>query len=209
MFDLGLSSTHTLITGSSGGLGLELCSLFLSQDALVTAHYNCNLAGLDSLPPSSSLVKVQANVEKEEEVKRLFVEAREGMGGKGVEVLVGEFVPGRDERDGIGGKEGKTRAHLSSRLLRSSVNHAYIALNDAPLSKMALEQWNKTIGINLTGQSLPSLRTASSEFVSWADSTRLDFVFPTGTFLLVRAFLNQLQFVPEERKHTIAVVFIG
>lgn len=90
MFDLGLESTHTLITGSSGGLGLELVSLFLSQGSLVTAHYNSNPAGLDSIPSSSALVKAQADVEKEAEVERLFVEAREGMGGKGVEVLVGE-----------------------------------------------------------------------------------------------------------------------
>lgn len=57
------------------------------------------------------------------------------------------------ERKEMGSAEGKRRELTSFRFC-SKVNHAYIALNDAPLSKMTLEQWNKTININLTGSSL-------------------------------------------------------
>lgn len=105
MFDLGLTSTHTLITGASGGLGLELVHQFLSQNALVTAHYNSNPAGLDSLPSDpSSLVRVQADVQEEAQVERLFVEARDGMNGRGVEVLVGEYASPQRKRE-----EGRER----------------------------------------------------------------------------------------------------
>ena len=54
-------------------------------------------------------------------------------------------------RDGELGRHRMTQADLSRPSSVSLVNHAYIALNDAPISKMTLEQWQKTIGINLTG----------------------------------------------------------
>ena len=70
--DLGLSSSHVLITGASGGLGLELVRLFLDESSLVSAHYNSNKAGLDGsrggrrLVLFLSLVVVAGSVNKNE-----------------------------------------------------------------------------------------------------------------------------------------------
>ena len=92
MFDLGLSGAHTLITGASGGIGLATAKAFVDQDALVTAHFNTQEQPLvDAFGPDNERVcRAQANVESEEEVERMFTEARAKL-GKGVEVLVGEF----------------------------------------------------------------------------------------------------------------------
>ncbi|CED83111.1 Molecular chaperone (DnaJ superfamily) [Phaffia rhodozyma] len=60
------------------------------------------------------------------------------------------------------------------------VNHAYVGLTDYPIASMPLSEWNKTIGINLT-----------------------------GAFIMVKAFLKQLKYVEEKNRHKIAVVFVG
>lgn len=214
MFDLGLSQTHTLITGSSGGLGLELVSLFLSQEALVTAHYNSNPAGLDSVPSSPSLVKAQANVEKEEDVERMFVEAREGMGGKGVEVLVGECDPNerQEETRWIGGRREGKRELTFARLNISFVSQPRLHCSER---RSPFQNDSRAVEQDYWDQPYRSVRSLFPEGKGERRMERrrpltLFFLLAsTGTFLLVRAFLNQLQFVPEERKHKIAVVFIG
>jgi len=60
------------------------------------------------------------------------------------------------------------------------VNHATYEDKDAPMRDMTLSQWNNTITTNLT-----------------------------STFLVIRAFLRQLDGQSEEAKRSVAIVLIG
>lgn len=90
MFDLGLNDAHVLITGASGGIGLATAKAFVEQGAVVTAHFNSQEQPLvDAFGQDNKRVcRIRAGVESEEEVERMFSEARAKF-GKGVEVLVG------------------------------------------------------------------------------------------------------------------------
>ncbi|KAJ7145349.1 NAD(P)-binding protein [Mycena crocata] len=73
--DLELQDVHVLITGASGGIGLETARLFLQQGAKVTAHYNTNASPLNTLIDefgAERVVAVQANLSLEADVARLF-----------------------------------------------------------------------------------------------------------------------------------------
>ncbi|KAF8900501.1 NAD dependent epimerase/dehydratase [Gymnopilus junonius] len=72
--DLGLEGVHVLITGASGGIGLETAELFYDQGAIVTAHYNSNFKSLESFVDSRSQA-IKADLTKEEEVIDLFKKA--------------------------------------------------------------------------------------------------------------------------------------
>ncbi|KAF4611784.1 hypothetical protein D9613_004000 [Agrocybe pediades] len=74
MMDLGLEGVHVLITGASGGIGLETAELFYDQGAIVTAHYNSNFKPLESFVDSRSQA-IKADLTKEEEVEELFKKA--------------------------------------------------------------------------------------------------------------------------------------
>ncbi|PPR00771.1 hypothetical protein CVT26_012395 [Gymnopilus dilepis] len=69
--DLGLEGVHVLITGASGGIGLETAELFYDQGAIVTAHYNSNGKALESFVDSRSQA-IKADLTKEQEVIDLF-----------------------------------------------------------------------------------------------------------------------------------------
>ncbi|KAJ7627610.1 NAD(P)-binding protein [Mycena polygramma] len=79
--DLELENIHVLITGASGGIGLETTRLFLKQGAKVTAHYNTNAASLNALIEefgAEKIVAAQANLSDEEDVVRLFSNNAQG-----------------------------------------------------------------------------------------------------------------------------------
>lgn len=82
--DLGLTGIHVLITGAAGGIGFTITQLFAKLGARVSAHYNSSIGQLETIP---GIVPVQADVRKEEDVKRLLHEAAEKNGGP-VSVLV-------------------------------------------------------------------------------------------------------------------------
>ncbi|KIY68887.1 NAD-P-binding protein [Cylindrobasidium torrendii FP15055 ss-10] len=76
--DLDLKNLHVLITGASGGIGLETTSVFLQQGARVTAHYNSKRYPLEPLLsqwPAEQLQALQADLTKEDAVARLFSDA--------------------------------------------------------------------------------------------------------------------------------------
>ncbi|KAG1728723.1 NAD(P)-binding protein [Suillus paluster] len=71
--DLGLTNIHVLITGASGGIGLETVKLYLSLGANVTAHYNSNAKPIQALQASfPALQCVQADLSSEFAVKHMF-----------------------------------------------------------------------------------------------------------------------------------------
>ncbi|KAJ7136044.1 NAD-P-binding protein [Mycena epipterygia] len=73
--DLELQDVHVLITGASGGIGLETARLFLAQGAKVTAHYNTNASTLNALIAefgSEKIIASQADLSAEDDVVRMF-----------------------------------------------------------------------------------------------------------------------------------------
>ncbi|KAJ3563108.1 hypothetical protein NP233_g9155 [Leucocoprinus birnbaumii] len=87
--DLGLEGVHVLVTGASGGIGLEITRLFADQGARVTAHYNTNSATLQPLLSqygSEKIQALQANLTNEPSVTKLFNEASSSFGA--VQVLI-------------------------------------------------------------------------------------------------------------------------
>ncbi|KII95958.1 hypothetical protein PLICRDRAFT_48886 [Plicaturopsis crispa FD-325 SS-3] len=73
--DLGLNDTSVLITGASGGIGLETARWFLENGARVVLHYNTNSTSivplLDQYGPERA-VGVKADLASEKDVQRIF-----------------------------------------------------------------------------------------------------------------------------------------
>ena len=72
--DTGLNNQHALITGASGGIGIELTKAFLEEGAKVSAVYNTSKELLKEIHSDyqHNLSILQADVRKESEVKSLF-----------------------------------------------------------------------------------------------------------------------------------------
>ncbi|KAF8153931.1 NAD dependent epimerase/dehydratase [Crassisporium funariophilum] len=84
--DLGLGGVHVLVTGASGGIGLETIQLFYDQGAIVTAHYNNNIKPLEPHIGQSRLQAIKADLTVEEDVIKLFKTAEYSFGP--VQILV-------------------------------------------------------------------------------------------------------------------------
>ncbi|KAF5383951.1 hypothetical protein D9757_007378 [Collybiopsis confluens] len=152
MLDLELQGVHVLVTGASGGIGLETVKAFLEQGAKVTAHFNANSSTfrpLESQFSTDQLFSAQAELTTESSVESLFQSARSHFGIP-VQVLI--------------------------------VNHGIWPPQDAHVWEMELEQWKRTIDVNLT-----------------------------ASFLVVKHFLKHLagQDVNDEVKEKANVVFVG
>jgi NAD(P)-dependent dehydrogenase (short-subunit alcohol dehydrogenase family) len=71
--DLDLKDVHVLVTGASGGIGLETAKLYCSLGAEVTAHYNTQYGPLESLSKDNvNLQAVQAELSDETSVTNMF-----------------------------------------------------------------------------------------------------------------------------------------
>jgi len=151
--DLGFKDVHVLVTGASGGIGLETTRQFLVHGAKVTAHYNTNATSLDVFVGeygTDNIQKLQANLGAEGDAIRMFGEINKGRFGP-VQVII--------------------------------VNHAIYVMEDVPLSRMSLEQWDRTINANLT-----------------------------SSFLVLREYLKGLESFGEDRKDAkdkAAIVLVG
>jgi len=86
--DVGLSGKHVIITGASGGIGIETAKMFLSEGARVTGTYNRSMKDLESLRKtwSDQLLIVKTDQTKESDVEVLFEKATERFGR--VDILV-------------------------------------------------------------------------------------------------------------------------
>ncbi len=86
--DIGLSGKHVIVTGASGGIGIETTKMFLSEGARVTGTYNQSMKDLESLGKtwSDQLLIVKTDQTKENDVKSLFRKANERFGR--VDILV-------------------------------------------------------------------------------------------------------------------------
>ncbi|KXH70523.1 MAG: hypothetical protein AM326_04285 [Candidatus Thorarchaeota archaeon SMTZ-45] len=122
--DTGLSGKHVMVTGASGGIGLEVTRQLLAEGARVTGTYNRSSQPLDSIKKkwAEHLEVVKVDQTSEDEVKLLFEQANRTFGR--VEVLV--------------------------------ANAAISPLEGKAIQDMSLEQWERTLRVNLTGTFLCS-----------------------------------------------------
>ncbi|TFK37527.1 NAD-P-binding protein [Crucibulum laeve] len=98
--DLGLTGVHVLVTGASGGIGLEATRLYLEQGARVTAHYNTTSSTLHPLLSKYGLDKIhaiQANLTIEEDTEQLLSNASRVFGTVQVIVINHGIFPKEDE----------------------------------------------------------------------------------------------------------------
>jgi NAD(P)-dependent dehydrogenase (short-subunit alcohol dehydrogenase family) len=86
--DTGLSGKHIVITGASGGIGIETVRIFLSEGARVTGTFNSSMRNLESLQENwpDKLLLVKVDQTNEFEVESLFKQANEKFGR--VDILV-------------------------------------------------------------------------------------------------------------------------
>jgi len=120
--DLGLSGKHVVITGASGGIGLEITRAFLDEGAKVTGTFNRSSRAFDDIKKPDSFLGVQVDQTSENDVKKLFEQANRVFGR--VDVLVANAGIFTHERNAI--------------------------------QEMSLDQWEKTLKVNLTGTFLCS-----------------------------------------------------
>jgi len=127
-----LKGQRALVTGGSSGIGAAVCRALAKAGARVVVNYLFNKEEADQLVNEISAdggeaMAIQADVSKEEDVKRLFSEMIGAWGS--IEILIANAGIQRD----------------------------------APFDEMTLDQWNKVLDVNLTGQFLCA-REAVREF---------------------------------------------
>ncbi len=86
--DTGLKNKHTLITGASGGIGIEVTKSFLREGSKVTAAYHQSSVELKRIGRewSKQMMTASADLKDEAQVRSLFEQANASFGR--VDVLV-------------------------------------------------------------------------------------------------------------------------
>jgi 3-oxoacyl-[acyl-carrier protein] reductase len=74
--ETGLAGKRVLVTGASGGIGAACARAFAAEGARVVVHYNRGRERAVALAAEIDGTLVQADLTKEEDVERLFAEAR-------------------------------------------------------------------------------------------------------------------------------------
>lgn len=103
--DAGLQNRHAVITGASGGIGLETTRVFLEEGAKVTATYRTSEMGLVDLQNKwgGKLTLSRVDVRRESEIEKLFLDAGRNFGR--ADILVANA--------GIANPEGKAVHEMS------------------------------------------------------------------------------------------------
>ena len=80
--DTGLKGKHVLLTGASGGIGIEIARLFLREGSMLTAAYHQSPAELKRIGREwpKQMIAVSADVRDEGQVKSLFEQANAAFG---------------------------------------------------------------------------------------------------------------------------------
>ncbi len=86
--ETGLKDRHVVVTGGSGGIGLETTKVLLEEGALVTATFHTSERGLVKLPSkwSERINILQADIREESEVALIFQDANDKFGR--VDILI-------------------------------------------------------------------------------------------------------------------------
>jgi len=103
--DAGLQNRHAVVSGASGGIGLEITRVLLEEGARVTATYRTSESGLVDLQKKwqDKLTLNRVDVRKESEIERLFLDAGKLFGR--ADILVANA--------GIANSEGKAVHEMS------------------------------------------------------------------------------------------------
>ncbi len=77
-----MDGKQILITGASGGIGLEVTRTALEEGAKVTAHYHTNLQNLEEMVKEypDSLTPISADIREEDAVSKMFRQAEQRFG---------------------------------------------------------------------------------------------------------------------------------
>lgn len=96
--DTGLAGKGVVVTGASGGIGSACARLFHAEGARVLVHYNAGEERARALAGALGGAPVaRADLTVEEDVERLFAEARAALGSVDVCAAVAGVWPARDE----------------------------------------------------------------------------------------------------------------
>ena len=94
----GLSGKGVLVTGASGGIGAACARAFAAEGARVTVHYNSGRERAEAVATElGDATIVQAELTREDEVDRMFEEARAALGSVDVCAAVAGVWPSADE----------------------------------------------------------------------------------------------------------------
>jgi 3-oxoacyl-[acyl-carrier protein] reductase len=94
--ETGLNGQGVLVTGASGGIGSACARAFAAEGANVAVHYHRGDDRARALAEELGAVSVQADLTSEEDVERLFTEARPALGRIDVCAAVAGMWPSED-----------------------------------------------------------------------------------------------------------------
>jgi 3-oxoacyl-[acyl-carrier protein] reductase len=96
--DTGLAGKGVVVTGASGGIGAATAQAFAAEGARVLVHYNGGAERAKTVAAAlGGAPTAQADLTREEDVERLFAEARAALGAVDVCAAVAGYWPRDDE----------------------------------------------------------------------------------------------------------------
>ena len=94
----GLSGKGVLVTGASGGIGAACARAFAAEGARVAVHYNSGRERAEAVATElGGAAIIQADLTREDDVDRMFEEARAALGSVDVCAAVAGVWPSADE----------------------------------------------------------------------------------------------------------------